>query len=279
MTPVAKALWFIESHSAEDIDLDAVARCACVSRFHLLRAFNEATGYPVMRYVRTRRLSEAARRLAGGAGDILRVAVDSGYGSHEAFTRAFREQFGTTPEAVRNRGSLGHLELLEPMHMNDTTLPAEAPRYADAPLLLLAGLGQRYHCQDAGAAIPAQWQRFAAHLGHVPGQRGSVAYGVNHNSDESGQMDYLCAVEVSDFAALPEGFASLRVPAQRYAVFTHRKHISAIRGTWASIWNHWLPQSGDEVLDAPFFERYDQRFDPHSGNGEVEIWIPVARRS
>jgi AraC family transcriptional regulator len=40
--------------------------------------------------------------LAGGnAPDILSLALDTGYGSHEAFSRAFRAQFGTTPETIR----------------------------------------------------------------------------------------------------------------------------------------------------------------------------------
>jgi AraC-like DNA-binding protein len=51
--------------------------------------------------MRGRRLSEAARVLANGGPDILSVALDFGYGSHEAFTRAFRDQFGLTPESVR----------------------------------------------------------------------------------------------------------------------------------------------------------------------------------
>src|SRR5262245_6488787 len=106
MTPVRKALWFIESHFAGDITLDDVADVAGVSRYYLTRAFGDVTGHPVMRYVRGRRLTEAARSLASGARDILPVALDAGYGSHEAFTRAFREHFGVTPEALRARGRL-----------------------------------------------------------------------------------------------------------------------------------------------------------------------------
>ncbi len=74
---------------------------AGVSRFHMVRAFAAATGLSVMRYVRARRLSEAARALADGAPDILALALEADYGSHEAFTRAFRDHFGVTPEAVR----------------------------------------------------------------------------------------------------------------------------------------------------------------------------------
>ena len=101
MHPVGKALWFIETRLADDISLAEIACFAGVSRYHLLRAFGVATGQSVMRHVRGRRLTEAARHLAAGAPDILTVALDAGYGSHEAFTRVFRDQFGLTPEAVR----------------------------------------------------------------------------------------------------------------------------------------------------------------------------------
>src|SRR5579864_3296772 len=106
LNPVGKALWFIESHSSSELSLDDVAAKAGVSRFHMTRAFAAATGWSIMRYLRGRRLTEAARTLAYGAPDILGVALDAGYSSHEAFTRAFRDQFGMTPEAIRAQRNL-----------------------------------------------------------------------------------------------------------------------------------------------------------------------------
>jgi AraC family transcriptional regulator len=275
MNPVGKALWFIESHFAQTLTLDDIAQCGCVSRFHLARAFEAATGFPVMRYVRARRLSEAARRLASGAPDILAVALDTGYGSHEAFTRAFREQFGVTPEALRARGHLDNLVIVEPIKMDASLLDhLEPPRFEDRKPFLVAGLSERYAC-DTSTAIPSQWQRFGPHFGKVPAQMGNVAYGVCYNADEAGNFDYLCGVEVSDFSTLPAELNRLRIAEQRYAVFTHREHISTIRRTMNTIWNQWLPPSGHVPADAPLFERYDERFDPVSGMGGLEIWLPV----
>src|SRR6201993_1561952 len=77
-----------------------------VTDHHLARAFGVLTGQSLMRYVRGRRLTEAARSLAAGEPDILKVALEAGYGSHEAFTRAFREQFQVTPEDFRSARSL-----------------------------------------------------------------------------------------------------------------------------------------------------------------------------
>src|SRR5271167_3545576 len=140
MSPAQKALWFIESHLARPMTLDEISAVAEVSRFHLVRAFGEATGFSVMRYVRARRLTEAARALAAGAPDILSLALDADYGSHEAFTRAFRDHFGMTPEAVRAATCLDHLKLQEPILMDSTLLDTLAPpRFETGKPLLIAG--------------------------------------------------------------------------------------------------------------------------------------------
>src|SRR3954466_532176 len=182
MNPAQKALWYIESHLAQALTLDQVAAIAGVSRFHLVRAFAAATGFSVMRYVRARRLSEAARALADGAPDILGVALDADYGSHEAFTRAFRDRFGITPDAVRAQRRLDILKLQGPIIMDSTLLEKLAPpRFEMGKPLLIAGLGERYSCETS-AGIPSQWQRFNDISHEIPDRVGMVAYGVCCNS-------------------------------------------------------------------------------------------------
>jgi AraC family transcriptional regulator len=275
MNPAQRALWYIESHLAEPMTLDEIAAIGGVSRFHMVRAFAAATGCPVMRYVRARRLTEAARSLAKGAPDILSLALDADYGSHEAFTRAFRDQFGTTPEAVRAATCVKQLKLQEPILMDSTMLDNLAsPRFETAKALLVAGLAERISC-DNGAAIPGLWHRFHQEVAGIPARIGNVAYGVCCNSDDSGNFDYIAGVEVADFSDLPRGLGRIRIPEQRYAVFTHSDHVASIRRTVNTIWNQWLPASGLKAADAPNFERYDETFDPVTGNGGFEIWVPV----
>jgi AraC family transcriptional regulator len=277
MNPTERALWFVESHLPEAITLDDVAERSGVSRFHVTRAFGVATGRSVMGYMRARRLTEAARKLAAGAPDILSVALDAGYNSHEAFTRAFRDLFGTTPELVRAQGNLKNLHLVEPILMDQSFLATlEPPRFETSRAVLIAGLGERYSCETS-AAIPMQWRRFGPYVGNIPGETGDIAYGVRVNGDDAGNFDYIVGVEVSDFSDLPKELSRVRVPAQEYAVFAHREHISTIRRTVNTIWNKWLPVSGHEIADAPEFERYGPEFNPRSGDGGLEIWIPVKR--
>jgi AraC family transcriptional regulator len=271
----AKAVWYVESHLDSELSLESIAEACGVSRFHLSRAFAASTGTSLAGYMRGRRLSEAAKALAQGAPDILAVALDAGYGSHEAFTRAFRQRFGLTPDQLRAQAHIDHIPLQEPITMHPSAeTPLAPPRVVKGGALLIFGLAER--CPTAGnAGIPAQWNRFLPHLGHIHGQIGNVAYGVIYNSDDSGGYDYMCGVAVNEFPAHPSEFTRLRIPAQTYAVFEHRDHISAIAGTWKAIWEHRLADAGFQALDAPALERYDERFDGRTGFGGLEVWIPV----
>src|SRR5246127_2848706 len=156
MNPAQKALWFIESHLADPLTLDDISGIAGVSRFQMVRAFAAGNGFYVTRYGRARRFTDAACALADGAPDILTLALDADYGSHEAFARAFRDHFGVTPEAVRAATRLDNLMLQEPIVMDSTLIDnLQAPRFATGKPLLIAGIGERYNCESA-AGIPGQ---------------------------------------------------------------------------------------------------------------------------
>lgn len=279
MSVIAKAIWVIESRFASELALDDIAGLSGVSRSHLSRSFLLTTGISISAYMRGRRLSEAARKLANGAPDILYVALDAGYGSHEAFTRAFRDQFGITPEDVRAKRSVQTLKLVEPIRMNDTaTIALAPPRFDDHPPFAVAGIMQRHEIAT-GASIPAQWQRFGAYFGNIPGQVGKAAYGVcGEVFEDKGEFDYLCGVEVRDAAEVPPELDVLKIPAQRFACFPHRGHITTIRSTFHAVFTDWLPKSGLEVADGyNCLEYYGPDFNPTSGYGTVEIWLAVKR--
>ena len=157
--------------------------------------------------------------------------------------------------------------------MSDTQANLEAPRFEDRKSFLVAGLTDRYNNQSIGG-IPAQWQRFAPHIGKIPGQIGWTCYGVCFNFDGAGNMDYLCGVEIAEGSLLPDSLSELRIAKQKYAVFLHRGHISKIKSTWDSICGRWMLESGYKAADRPLFVVYGPDFDPQTGNGGVEIWIP-----
>lgn len=271
-------MWFIESHYNEEITLEDIADASAVSRYHLSRAFAVVHGVSIMRYVRGRRLERAAESLASGAPDILAVAIEAGYGSHEAFTRAFRDHFGVTPEALRAKRNLDGITLQETIRMNQGQLIDLAPpRMEKGATLLIAGLRERYSMQNMGK-IPEQWMRFVPRIGYVPGQIfNNTAYGVIWNADEAGTFEYLSGVEVSDFSKITADLSTIRIPEHEYAVFSHSGHVSEIQSVFRTIFGKWIPESGYKVAEAPELEKYGPSFNGMTGHGGFEIWIPVVR--
>ena len=276
-SPIEKALWYVESHFGREITLDEIAEICGLSRFQTSRLFSRSTGSSVSAYVRGRRLSEAARALAGGAPDILAVALSAGYGSHEAFTRAFRDQFGLTPAEIRARGALDDVALVDPLREDPKVfVDLPPPRFETPGPFAIAGIGRRLARNDF-AAIPALWQEFHPHIGSVQGQKGAHTFGFCARLAADGDSYfYLAAVEVADLSDLDDELTGMRLPAQRWAVFAHRGHVSAISSTIDAIFCKALPAAGLIHGDMPdVLERYGPSFDPRTGEGGFEIWVPV----
>ena len=172
----------------------------------------------------------------------------------EAFTPELREQ-----EAAVRAKALG----------------LGTPTFRPGPGLLIAGLNESY-TPATRAKIPKQWRRLAPHLGRVPGQVGSDSYGVCWNAGPDCSFEYLAGVAVSSPDRLPTGFKTLEIDPRRYAVFVHAGHVSTIPETIDAIWTRWAPDCGLRVShDAPCFERYTPEFDPGTGLGGMEVWVPL----
>ena len=146
------------------------------------------TGHTVSDYLRGRRFSQAARERANGAPDILTVALGVGYGSHEAFTRAFREHFGVTPEAVRENCNAQELQLLEPIMLVEQESRPRLPKPDIRELgpFLMTGI-REFRSSDERAGIPGQWQRFSPHINHIPVSAVMhLAYAFRRRTDKRG---------------------------------------------------------------------------------------------
>ena len=100
---VDQALWQIETNLNGPLTLAGLAETLKVTPFHLSRSLTALTGQPVTRYVWRRRLTRAAEALISTSASVLTLALDAGYASPEAFTRAFRAEFGLSPCAPAPR--------------------------------------------------------------------------------------------------------------------------------------------------------------------------------
>lgn len=153
-------------------------------------------------------------------------------------------------------------------------LELKEPRVRASKQLLIAGLQNHYTAQTVGE-IPQIWNRLAPHLGKIPGQVGRTTYGVGFNMGPNG-FDYIAGVEVSDASAIPRELSQLIIPAQKYYAFVHEDHVSKIPETITAILNEWVPSSGREIGKFPsLLERYGEGFNPLTGLGDMELWIPL----
>jgi len=278
MSAVLKTVWFVESHFRDnDLSLETMAEHAGVSRSHLSRIFPVATGHQLSSYVRGRRLTEAAKELVNGAPDILNVALDAGYGSHEAFTRAFRDQFGLTPDDVRRRRSLDMLELVEPLRMDSAEKVTLAPPVIEKrPAQRIAGLSDHLTWKTLDT-IPHIWGRFGPYIGELQHGGPTHTFGVNGPMPEGTDgFDYFAGAPIAIGKDLLPGLIEMTLPAGTYARYTHEGHISKIRATCAALMEA-LPSLGRDI-DTRWFcmiEYYGPDFDPSTGFGTVEVWVKL----
>lgn len=274
MSVVAKAVWLIETRLAAPPSLDELARVAGVSRFHLSRVFAATVGRPSMACSRARRLTEAARALDLGL-SVTEAGLAAGFESPEGFSRAFREEFGLAPSTLGAGAGLDAINLSNPRSPKDQTMTTLAPpRIENRAPFTVAGSRARFTTESAGG-IPALWSAFAPHLTALKSTEPGVAYGVCIHDPDADTIGYMAAAPVADGADAPPDLEVLRVPGGRYAVFTHGCHISEIRRTMHAIFDDWLPRSGEAPAGTPDFERYPATFDPKTGAGPVEVWIPL----
>ena len=93
----------IKNRDDEALALAALARRLGYSEFHASRKFREVAGMPLRDYLRRRKLAFALKEVRDTDRSMLAIALDHGFSSHEAFTRAFKATYGLTPSAFRMR--------------------------------------------------------------------------------------------------------------------------------------------------------------------------------
>lgn len=276
---LARATAFIEKHLADSITQKDIASSACMSSFHFARVFREVTGQSTMHYVRGRRLAVAVHAMRDSDLPIIEIALDVGFDSHQGFIRAFRRTFGLTPGAYRRAGFplplQEMIDMAETRAVNAPKIP-KGPEFRDGEAMLVAGPG--IQCtQDSKEGIPVLWSEFAPTIANVPNLTGFATYGVCSDHDGTdGSFTYHAAVQVSKTP--DNGLDTVEIPAARYAVFTHEGSLDHIADTVGHIFGTWLPTSEFEHAGTPDFERYDERFNPDTGVGSFEYWVPIKPR-
>jgi AraC family transcriptional regulator len=284
MQRMLRGLQYIEENLAEPIQLADVASAAGYSLFHCCRLFQALTGGTVMSYVRKRRLTKAAEAIMAGDNiRLIELALECGFESQAAFTRAFRAQFGITPGALRrsDRTWLPRLypKLTEASLAYLTEIITMQPTFIEHDDIHIAGLKDRVGDGGEQDGTPI-WRRFRSRMDDIESRVGDHSFGVVELVDkEKGQIDYWASIEVAKETEVPEDLETRTLSGGRFAVFEHTltsPDIGAeLRQAFHYIYDSWLPSSGEQLRAYFDLEHYDDRFDPKTLSGTLEIWVPV----
>jgi AraC family transcriptional regulator len=286
-----RVLEHIDRHLDQELNLKALAGVAHFSSFHFHRIFFSWTGETLGDYLRRRRLEIAATRLAGQPKlSIFDVAISVGFGSTEAFARAFKVRFGCTASTWRSsiaqQRNAGQ-ELRNPDQRagafgtdNKGTLTGAAMKIKviDRKPVKVTYLR---HVGPYGQPLSEFWQRTVYPWMATNDQLGQPRYGISLDDPTITVPDkcrYDAAVEVRGKIVIPGDSQSTTIPGGRYAVTAFRGTVDQIGGVWEAMLRRWLPSSGMQLDARPFLEYYptDATFDPKTGAFTCDIAIPVA---
>lgn len=132
---------------------------------------------------------------------------------------------------------------------------------AELPEFKLAGLAFAGPFPALAEGMPRVWTSFLRREGELGGGHPRLRYGVSLQR-HGGIMLECIAAPLADLNALPAGMLALRIPARRYAIFTHVGPMTAVQDTYLAAFRA-LEEAGLRLdQEAPRLERYDSRFIP-----------------
>src|SRR5690554_3086944 len=278
----------IEEHFGEDLDIDALASRMGTTGYHARRMFSSLAGMTVSEYVRRRRMTVAASDLAGDE-DLLDIAVRYGYGSTEAFGRAFRAVHGVSHGEVRRAG--GPLRS-QPQLRFRLTVEGSTPmdvRIIERPAFRLIGHAARVpliheginpHIQAHIASLPVDEHERLKQLSNTdPTGLLQVSSDVEADYSEGSELTYLHGVAVDSATELPDDLDAIEVSAGSWAVFrTSGEHPAALQSMWAATATEWFPSNPWRLRPGPSIVAIIDRSADFS-TATSELWLPIERAS
>jgi AraC family transcriptional regulator len=275
----------VEEHLGAEFDVGRLAAALGTTEYHLRRMFSSLAGMPLSEYVRRRRMTVAAADVVRGGDDLLSIAVRYGYGSAEAFGRAFRAVHGAGPGEVRRDG--GPLRTQPQLRFRLTvegSIPVDT-RIVDRPAFRLVGHAARVplihrgvnpHIQEHIAALPREEHARLKAVGDTePVGLLQVSDDVDPDATEGSELTYLHGVAVSRDTPVPAGLDAIEVPAGRWAVFrTAGPHPQALQDIWAATATEWFPANPWRLRPGPSIVTILEHADDFS-TATSELWLPV----
>ncbi|MEU9965739.1 MULTISPECIES: AraC family transcriptional regulator [Streptomyces] len=279
-----EALDHIESRLDQRIEVADLARIAVTSEYHFRRLFSALAGISLSEYIRRRRLTVAGAEVLAGERTLLEIAVRYGYGSGEAFARAFRAMHGVGPGEARRAGAAVNSQPRMSFRLVVEGSSSMRYRVVEKERFHVVGKKVRVPLVHEGVnpriaefirSIDEETMRRIAALSD---QEPEGILGVSDNLDpsraEGTELDYYHGVVTG--AAAPEGLDGLAVPAGAWAVFENSGPFPrALQYLWRDVFTQWFPSNPYQSRPGPEILR--TRLSQDAARADAELWIPVER--
>lgn len=267
-------------HCAHDALIQTLAQQTQLSRFHLTRLFFKDFQHSPRDYIHRNLMGRCALMLAHTRQPPFSIAIDMGFSSQQAFTRAFSRYWGISPCQFRQAHStyLSKIDALAKQNA-ETDTPAAAPRVAVRNMPSLRFWAVRY--EGLSGQKHACWNNFRKFFSHLPASMLSGPFfGLTYDTPmfvPSPFMRYYCGVPVPpQFGPKPKEAFEIVLPAGRTATYTASCTSRDVDGLYTHLLDHWLAQSNYNLRASCFAERFDEfpaNWDTRPESVQLSCWI------
>jgi AraC family transcriptional regulator len=255
---INQAAAFIEANLSRQVTLDEVAAAANFSPFHFHRIFSAFTGETIFEYLVRARMKKAVTLLMSGH-PSQKIAVETGYQTTSAFTKAFKRTFECSPTAYKLRFPADKI-----VYAKETqgAVRTHQPEIRELPELLIIYVTRKGRVnENYTKAADEAFLVLRTYLTKNKVDTWSLPrLGIIRDIGglDSGECRFEACFSCKKDAAfsISTEVKEKIIGAGKWAVFRHHGAYNTLWQTWNWIYRHWYPSSGVECRDADPFELY-----------------------
>ncbi len=256
----------IQKNLDKEMSLEELAKKAHFSQYHFHRVFRGLVGESLQEHIRRLRLERAASYLKYTEKSVTDIAFDAGYQTHEAFSRAFRQAFNSSPSEFRSNNTFvtqigkTSVHYKDNVQENDITIligdekmDVEIKKIESMRVAFVRHVGPY---DEVGEA----WEKLCMYLGKEGLLGGPCQFvGICYDDPEvtaPEKIRYDACITVGDDFAPSDEISVQTIGGGEYAVTTHVGPYNKLGETYSKLYGQWLVNSGREFRSEPCMEFY-----------------------
>ncbi len=267
---------YLEENIKGSIDEKYMGKKYAISYDMISRIFSILIGMTPKKYLKYRRLSEAARDIASSNKKIVEIAMDYGYESVDAFSFAFKKYHSLSPSEVKNGGTYKYFQPLtfqiSVRGGNDMDVRIEKREQFSLLAYPSSYTLEELNEDNLYYKVYEQFHQILAEMGIE--NRNLNLYGIYHQKEEKIIFSVACELMEKKLKKHPD-LELMTIPASKYAVFTAKGSVrTSLEKAWEYIMGTFFGENDYKYASKPDFELY-KAGNPFSDDYETEIYISI----